>query len=388
MSTEPTTASDGPLTGIRILDLTRVVMGPLATQVLADQGADVVVVEAAGGDTNRVMGPGPHRELSGISLNLMRNKRSVSIDLKSAEGAGFVRSLLATCDVVAATMRPSALERLGLSYAQVKELKPDIIYCQAQGFPQAGGRADEPAYDDIIQAATGASDVIERVTGSPGLFPTIVADKVCGLVMAQAITAALVHRERSGEGQHIEVPMVQAMAAFTLAEHGSGAIAEPPVADPGKPAPGYPRVLSPERRPHPTSDGLVHMLPYRREHYIALFRAAGVEEAETDPRYADQAATIRHSDSLYQDVRRICRTRTTREWLEFCHAAGIPATPVRTLQEMIDDLPLADHPAAGSYRVIPQMANFSRTSGGLRRPAPLIGEHTREVAGELGEEPV
>ncbi|MFS0883655.1 CaiB/BaiF CoA transferase family protein [Aeromicrobium sp. 179-A 4D2 NHS] len=381
MADQPRTG--GPLEGIRVLDLTRVVMGPLATQVLADQGADVILVEAPGGDTNRVMGPGPHPELSGIALNLLRNKRSIDVDLKSDEGREIIRALVPQCDVVVATMRPQVLTRLGLDYDSLKQLRPDLVYCQAQGFPLASDRAGEPAYDDIIQAASGVADMVQRVTGEPSLLPTIFADKVCGLVMAQAIVAALFHRERTGEGQHVEVPMQQATAAFMLAEHGSGAISEPPVNIEGRPASGYPRVLSPERRPHPTKDGLVHLFPYLPRHYARLFAAAGVEGAESDPRYVDQRATLIHSDSLYRDVRKVAPQRTTEEWLEFCRTEGIPATHVASLQDLVDELDLAEHPAAGAYRVIPQLANFSRTPGSVRRPAPLIGEHTDEVLVEL-----
>ncbi|SEG90504.1 Crotonobetainyl-CoA:carnitine CoA-transferase CaiB [Thermomonospora echinospora] len=374
----------GPLHGIRVLDLTRVVMGPLATQILADQGADVVTVEPAGGDTNRVMGPGPHPELSGISLNLMRNKRSVVIDLKSEGGRTAVRRLVESSDVVVSTMRPGALTRLGLDYPAVRAMREDIVYCQAQGFPLDSPHANEPAYDDIIQAATGVSDIMLRIWGSPALMPTIFADKVCGLVMAQAITAALVERQRTGQGRHIEVPMAQAMAAFMLAEHGSGAISQPPIAPPGRPATGYPRVLSPERRPHPTKDGWVHLLPYHPKHYVALFTEAGVEGAADDPRYADLRATILNSDSLYRDIRRITPSRTTDEWLDYCRNTGIPATRVASLQDLVDELEVVEHPVAGGYRVIPRMATFHGTEPALRRHAPLIGQDTADVLTELG----
>jgi crotonobetainyl-CoA:carnitine CoA-transferase CaiB-like acyl-CoA transferase len=373
----------GPLAGIRVLDLTRVIMGPLATQILADQGADVILVEAEGGDTNRVMGPGPHVELSGIALNLLRNKRSIDLDLRSAEGRDVVRRLVATCDVVVSTMRPHVLVRLGLDYATLSSIRSDLIYCQAQGFPLDSAQANEPAYDDIIQAASGVSDMIERVWGHPALLPTIFTDKVCGLVIAQAVTAALFHRQRTGQGQHIEVAMQEATSAFMLAEHGGGAIAEPPVAFDGLPAAGYPRVLSPERRPHPTKDGQVHLFPYLPKHYAAIFSEVGRQGADSDPRYADRRAALRNSDSLYRDIRAIAPLRTTQEWLEYCRAAGIPATRVATLQDLVDPLPVVSHPAAGHYRLIPQMARFSVTQGTLRRSAPLIGEHTDEVLAEL-----
>lgn len=371
---------------MRVLDLTRVFMGPLATQLLADQGADVIMIEAASGDTNRVMGPGPHDELSGVAMNLLRNKRSVQLDLKSAEGLALVHRIAATCDVVVATMRPEALVRLGVDYDTIAKIKPDIVYCQAQGFPLDGPRANEPAYDDIIQAACGVADMMERVWGKATLIPTIFADKVCGLVIAQAVTAALFHRDRTGEGQHIEVAMDETITAFMLAEHGAGAIPEPPVAFADTPAAGYPRVLSPERRPHPTKDGQVHLFPYLPKHYAAIFTEAGVADADKDPRYASERATLRNSDSLYRDIRAVAPQRTTDEWLEYCRANGIPATRVNTLQDLVDTLPLAQHPVAGTYRVIPPMARFGRTPSSVRRPAPLIGEHTAEVVAELNAE--
>ena len=212
------TAPRGPLSGMRIIDLTRVIMGPLCTQVLADQGADVIMIEAAEGDTNRDMGPGPHPQFSGISLNLLRNKRSAVLDLKTAEGMSALHALLADADVLITTLRPRALRSLGLDYDHVRQIRPDIVYCQAQGFPLGSDRENEPAYDDVIQAASGVPDVIERVFGVPSFMPTIFADKVCGLIMAQAVTAALLHRERTGEGQHIEVPMQQATSAFMLTD--------------------------------------------------------------------------------------------------------------------------------------------------------------------------
>lgn len=377
---------EGPLAGIRVLDLTRVVMGPLATQVLADQGADVILVEANGGDTNRVMGPGPHPELSGVALNLLRNKRSIDVDLKSEKGMALIHRLVKTCDVVMATMRPQVLTRLGLDYESLSKVKPDLIYCQAQGWPIGSERAEEPAYDDIIQAASGVSDALERIHGEPGLIPTIFADKVSGLVMAQSVSVALFHRERTGEGQHIEVPMQQATSSFMLVEHGSGAITEPPLNVPGRPAAGYQRILSPERRPHRTKDGEIHIFPYLPKHYVALFSEAGIADAENDPRYADKRASLVHSDSLYRDIRKIAPSRTTAEWLTYCKAAGIPATDVASLQDLVDALPISEHPTIGKYRVIPAMANFGTTPiGVVRRTAPLIGENTAEVLAELDQ---
>ena len=375
----------GPLEGVRVLDLTRVIMGPLATQILADQGADVIVVEDRGGDTCRVMGPGPHGELSGIALNLLRNKRSIVIDLKSPEGRDLVHRLVRTVDVVVSTMRPSALTRLGLDYDTVRMIRPDVVYCQAQGYALSSPEANEPAYDDIVQVASGASELMERVTGHASLLPTIFADKVCGLAIAQAISAALFSRERTGRGEHIEVPMVQATRAFVLLEHGGGAISEPPVHAPGQPAVGYPRILTRERRPQATKDGQVFLFPYLPKHYAALFGDAHLPTSQRDPRYETTRSAIVNAESLQHDVHEICSSRTTQEWLDFCREQGIPATPVATLQQMVDELEVAHHPAAGTYRVLPQMANFGESSGTVRRPAPLIGENGVEIIDELVE---
>lgn len=373
----------GPLSGIRVLDLTRVIMGPLGTQILADQGADVILVEAQGGDTCRVMGPGPHQELSGIALNLLRNKRSINADLKTADGLALVHRLVRTCDVVVATMRPQVLERLHVDYRTLSQIRPDIVYCQAQGFPLDSARANEPAYDDIIQAASGVSDMFERVWGQPALMPTIFADKVCGLIIAQAVSAALYRRQVTGLGQHVEVAMQETMSAFMLAEHGAGAISEPPVNYEGMPAAGYPRIMSTERRPHETKDGLIHLFPYLPKHYRALFSEAGIAVAG-DERYADQRAALRNSDSLYRDIRKIAPLRNTADWLEYCRREGIPATEVATLQDLVDELPMADHPAAGRYRFIPKMARFSGADHSQPpRPAPLIGQDTDHVVREL-----
>ncbi|MDT3446320.1 MULTISPECIES: CaiB/BaiF CoA-transferase family protein [unclassified Pseudofrankia] len=379
--------SRGPLSDIRVLDLSRVIMGPFATQILADQGADVIVAESDSQQINRVMGAGTHQELSGITLNLLRNKRSVRLDLTTARGQRSVRALVRTCDVVVATMRPFALEALGVDYESLRKMKPDLVYCQAQGFPLGSGHENEPAYDDIIQAAVGVADIMERVWGEPALIPTIFADKVCGLVIAQAVTAALFYRQRTGEGQHVEVAMNEAMTAFMLTEHGDGGMVVPPVSVAGERATGYKRVLSKERRPHPTKDGYVHLLPYQPSHYAELFGDAGWPNADNDPRYADRRATLVNSDSLYRDVRRLAPTRTTAEWLDYCREHGIPVTRVSTLEDLIGDLPIAEHPAAGRYRLTPQLAKFAATPGSIHRPAPLIGQHTEELLAELGIDP-
>jgi len=369
----------GALKGIRVLDLTSVVMGPMATQILGDLGADVITVESARGETNRAMGPGPHSALSGTSLNLLRSKRNIALDLTHPDGRDVLMRLAATCDVFVTNLRPSSLGRLRLTYDEVRYARPDVVYCQAHGFPTDTDRANDPAYDDIIQSATGVADAARRAYGEPRLVPILVADKVAGLTIVYAVLAALFHRERSGEGQHIEVPMTQAMTAFMLVEHGAGGVSQPPTG----PA-GYQRILTPERRPQRTADGWINVLPYSRQQYDTLFAAGGREDLLGDARYADGRARIANSDFLYQQVRAILVQRTTGEWLAFCRDNEIPATPVVTLEELLAEQPVMTHPLAGNYRHIRPAARLAATPMRASRPAPLPGQHNHEVLKEVG----
>ena len=372
----------GPLDGVRVLDLTSVVMGPLATQILGDLGADVITIEAAKGETNRVMGLGPHPQLSGIALNLLRNKRNVAVDLKSPDGRDAVLAIAATCDVFVTNLRPAPLIRLGLTYEDVRAVRPDVVFCQAAGWPSDSTRADDPAYDDIVQAASGAADVIRRASAdaeSPALFPTILADKVSGLTLTYAILAALFERERSGEGQRVEVPMVDAVAAFLLVEHGAGAVGRPPQA----PA-GYHRILTPHRRPQRSADGWIQVFPYTQAHYDALFAASGRDDLVGDERLSSTRARAANSELLYGTLESIIAERTTAQWLTFCSEHGIPAAPMTDLDELVASMPDASHPVAGPYKSVPSPVRFSRSPASVRRPAPLTGEHNRDVLREVG----
>lgn len=377
ISASPT--STGPLSGWRVLDLTAVVMGPLATQILGDLGADVIVVENHHGDTNRVMGPGPHPQLSGVSLNLLRNKRNVSLDIRSAAGRDALLRIAATCDVFVTNIRPGALRRAGLEYADLVKVRPDIVYCEAHGFPLGSPREDDPAYDDIIQAETGVADAARRQHGAPLLASTLVADKVCGLTIAYAVMAALLRRERTGEGDHVEVPMAETVKAWMLVEHGAGAIPVPPLA----PA-GYARILTPYRRPQQTLDGWINVLPYTPANYAALFAEGGRDDLLGDPRYGSARARIHNSDFLYAQVAAIIGTRTSAAWLEFCRQHDIPAAAVGSLDDIVGELPVASHPQAGDYHYIPPPVRFSAAPSSLRRHAPLIGADTDEVLAEVG----
>jgi len=372
-------ANTGPLAGVRVVDLSSVVMGPLATQMLGDLGADIICIEAEGGDTNRVMGAGPHRQLSGVSLNLLRNKRNIALNLKVPGARDAFLRLVATADVLVTNLRPAPLGRLGLRYDDVRAVRPDIVYCQAHGWATGSGDEEMPAFDDVIQAASGIPDLEQRVLGERMLVPTLVADKVSGIAIATAVLAALFHRERTGEGQRIEVPMADVVSAFVLVEHGAEAIPEPPIG----PA-GYHRILSPERRSQRTADGWINVLPFSPSHYAALWEEGGRHDLKDDPRAATGRARIAHGDELYRDVAEVLLTRTTAFWLDFCRKHSIPSSAVRTVDELVADLPLAEHPVVGRYRQVPFPVRFSQTPASVRRHAPLIGEHSIEVLRELG----
>jgi crotonobetainyl-CoA:carnitine CoA-transferase CaiB-like acyl-CoA transferase len=369
----------GPLDGIRVLDLTSVVMGPYATQILGDLGADVITVEPPRGEANRSMGPGPLPQLSGVALNLLRNKRNIAVDFKHPAGLQALLDIAATCDVFVTNLRPGTLARAGLAYEDVAACRPDVIYCQAHGYPSDGARADDPAYDDVIQTETGIADATSRLTDRPMITATILADKVCGLTIVYAVTAALYRRAVSGRGDRIEVPMVETVSAFTLVEHGAAAIPVPAMG----PA-GYTRVLNQERGPWPTSDGWIMALPYTKEHYDSIFSAAGRFDLLGDPRYSTASLRITNAPFLYHAIGSMMGERTTAEWLEFFKAQDVPAASVATLDSLVHALPEADHPAAGRFRQIPPAVRFDRSPQSIRRAAPLIGQHTEEVLGEAG----
>ena len=368
----------GPLAGVRVLDLTSVVMGPFATQLLGDLGADVITIEPPRGDNNRSMGPGPHPQLSGVALNLLRNKRNVMIDFKHPAGHEALLAIAATCDAFVTNLRPGTLERAKLAYQDVAAVRPDIVYCQAHGYPSGSDRRDDPAYDDVIQTETGIADAYGRVAGQPMVAPTIMADKVCGLTIVYAVLAGLYRRATTGAGEFIEVPMADTMISFMLAEHGAGAIPRPPLG----PA-GYSRVLTPHRRPWPTKDGWMMVLAYTKEQFDSIFEATG-SDLLGDERYATGRARIANAGFLYDQVGRMLAGRTTAEWVAFFRRHDVPAGVIGSLDDLVDRLPEADHPHAGRYKLIPPPVRFAGSPQSVRRPAPLIGEHTEEVLAEAG----
>jgi crotonobetainyl-CoA:carnitine CoA-transferase CaiB-like acyl-CoA transferase len=371
----------GPLAGIRVVELATVIMAPYACQILGDLGADVIKVEEAGGDHSRVMGGGPHPQLSGVALNLHRNKRSVTLDLHQPAPRDAFLKLLDTADVFVTNLRPRALTRLELDYESVGAQRPGLVYCEAHGFSLESGEADRPSYDDIVQAVTGLPALTEAATESANYLPTIIGDKVTGLTITYAVLAALIHRTATGEGQRVEVPMFDAVLGFNLVEHLARAVI------PGE-TPGYNRILNPFRRPHRTKDGYVAMLPYSDKSWSDLYHAVGHERELSDPWFQQR---LQNPRPVYASLGKILATRTTAEWLDLAAELGIPAGPVPSVEEIITDpaqhrgvITEHEHPSIGTYRQISPPVRFDRSSATVRRHAPLVGEDTAEVLREIG----
>ena len=382
---------NGPLSGYRIVDLTTVVLGPYATRILGDMGADIVKVEPPEGDMLRDIGPRKSPGMAPIYLALGSSKRSVVLDLKRPGARAALTRLVAGADAFVHSMRPAAVARLGLTYGEVRDARPDIVYCGACGFGSGGPYAGRPAYDDLIQGMCGIADLMGRVTGGPPRYaPTIVADKTVGLFVANAVLAALLHRERTGEGQEIEVPMFETMVSYVMVEHLWERTVRP---DDG--ALGYVRMLAPNRRPFRTADGYICMLAYTDRHWKAFFDLAGRPELAADPRYATISARTENVTDLYSVAETLLGERTTGEWLADLEKAEVPAGPVNALEDLLADPHLAgqdlirrvEHPSEDETLQVGSPARFSRSPAAVRRPAPLLGEHTVEVLREAGLHP-
>jgi len=379
--------NSGPLSGIRVLDMTSVVLGPVATHILADYGAEVIKVEPLEGDLMRANGVSLHKGMSSIFLAINRNKRSLAIDLKSPQGRDVLHRLIPKVDVLVHNMRVRAIGRLGFGYERVRELNPGIVYCVATGFGQDGPYRDKPAFDDIIQSASGLVGLNRANLGVAGYAPTLLADKTIGVFTANAVLAGLVHRLRTGEGQSIEVPMYETMTAFLLAEHLGGFSFEP------QSAPfGYARVLAGGRQPLPTLDGHVSMLPYTEHHWTAFLREAGHEEAIEQYQVRNRHDRNRNIGPLYALLASIVGQRTTAHWMEVCERLDIPATPIYDLDALpehphlkaVELFQRAEHPSEGPIRYVRPTVKFSRTPATVRHQAPQLGADNDAILGELG----
>ena len=373
----------GPLNGVRILDLTAVGMGPMATQLLGDFGADVIKVESAEGDVFRHVQPQRHRGMSHAYLNLNRNKRSVVLDAKSELGRDQLRALIAASDVFVSNMRVPALRRLGLDAGSLLRDFPRLVHCVCNGYSERGPYGHRAAVDDTIQAACGLAWLQGEAGAAPPKYVnTVVADKVVALYVANAITSALFEREKSGQGQAVEVPMFECMASFLCAEHLAGLTYVPPEG----PA-GYSRLLSEFRKPFRTRNGWLSVVPYTDGQWKRFFELVGEPQMADDPRYGRQAERSKHFGELYAYVETILTRKTTADWVALLDAADIPFAPVHSIASLLEDPHLKavgfwreiDHPTEGRLLQAGLPVTFSRTPADVRRHAPSLGEHNAEL---------
>jgi crotonobetainyl-CoA:carnitine CoA-transferase CaiB-like acyl-CoA transferase len=378
----------GPLQGIKVVDMTTVLMGPYATQMLGDYGADVIKVESIDGDVTRLIGPTRHSGMGPVFLNTNRSKRSICLDLKKPTGREVVLRLIKSADVLVYNVRPQAMARLNLGYDVVAEINPRLIYAGVFGFGQDGPYAAKPAYDDLIQGATGLPSLMAQTSdGMPRYVPNALVDRIVGLTAVGAICASLVHRDRTGRGQRVDIPMFETMASFVLGDHMGGLTYEPPL-DKG----GYPRHLSRDRRPYKTSDGYISVIVYNDKQWESFFKATGRDDLRGDPRFANFAGRAANIDFVYGELARVFETRSTAEWMELLNKADIPVMPMHDLQDMLSDphlvatnfFPVVEHPTEGPIRSMKVSANWSETKAEPARLAPRLNEQGEEILREAG----
>lgn len=377
----------GPLDGVRVVELTSVVLGPWACQLLGDMGADVIKVEAPHGDSNRTLGAARHAGMAALYLTCNRNKRSVVLDLKRPGARDALLKLVESADVFVHNNRPQVMEKLRLEYADLKAVNPRVIYCGSYGYSRFGPYGAMGALDDSIQAVSGIAMLNKLVLGEPRYLPTIVADKTTALTVVYAVLAALFNRERTGEGQEIEVPMYETMVSYVMAEHLWGMTFEPPIG-----TAGYTRLMSHHRKPYPTRDGYIAILPYLDAHWETFCKLSGRTELLDDPRFKTLALRVQNIDATYDETAKTMATRTTKEWIDIFGASSVPTIIVNSLEDLIDDPHLEavgfwqeqDHPTEGRLRMAGFPARFFATPADIRRHAPRLGEHTREVLREAG----
>ena len=379
----------GPLDGVRVIDLTSVILGPYATQIIGDLGADVIKIEPREGDNMRHSAPMKSPGMGHIFLHLNRNKRSVVLDLKKPQGREALLKLASTADVLVYNVRPQAMARLGLTYDDVRAVNERIVYVGAYGFAQDGPYAAKPAYDDLIQGMVALPTLLRQAGADrPRFVPSTIADRITGLNTVNAITAALFYRERTGKGQAVEVPMFESLAQFVLGDHMAGKTFEPQIAPMG-----YTRMLAPDRNPYATKDGYLCLLMYNDKQWRAFFRLLGREEMfESDERFATQRRRSEHFAETYAFVAEQIRTRTSAKWLEALTAADIPVMPLNTLETLLEDEHLnrtgffstIEHPSEGTIRTMRVPSHWSESEPDRMRPAPRLGEHSVEVLREAG----
>jgi crotonobetainyl-CoA:carnitine CoA-transferase CaiB-like acyl-CoA transferase len=384
-----TVPATGPLAGIRIVDLTSVVFGPYATQMLGDAGAEIIKVEPPEGDIMRAAAAARSPGMGAVFLNANRNKRSIVLDLKQPAAREALLKIAATADVFIHSLRPQAIRKLGLAYADLAAVRPDIIYCSAWGFWSKGPYAERPAYDDVIQGMSGTADLVrKRGAETPDFAPMVMADKISGLHAVAAVSMALVHRARTGQGQEVEIPMLESVTSFNLVEHLAGAVFDPPEGPMG-----YNRVLVPDRKPHRTKDGFMVVLPYTNRQWRAFFETAGRDDMRDDPRLDNAVLRAKQNAEMYQMIAEIMPTRTTAKWERTLGAADVPCVRVNSLEDLEHDPHLIDtgffktydHPTEGRLKTTDAPLKFGASPAqAVRRAPPRLGQHSREILNEAG----
>jgi formyl-CoA transferase len=378
----------GPLEGVKVIDMTTVLMGPYATQMLGDYGADVIKVESLEGDVTRLIGPTRHAGMGPVFLNTNRSKRSIALDLKKPAGRDAVLRLIASADVLVYNVRPQAMARLQLDYDLVSKINPRLIYAGVFGFGQDGPYAAKPAYDDLIQGATALPALMAQTgDGVPRYVPNALVDRIVGLTAVGAICASLVHRNRTGRGQRVDIPMFETMAGFVLGDHMGGLTYEPPL-DKG----GYARHLSRDRRPYKTSDGYICVIVYNDKQWENFFQATGRDDLRKDTRFSTFAGRATNIDVVYAELARIFETKSTAEWIDLLNKADVPVMPMHDLESMLQDahlvatnyFPVVDHPREGKIRSMKVSAKWSETPSEPVRLAPRLNEHGAEILREAG----
>ncbi|MEN3975614.1 CoA transferase [Emcibacter sp. SYSU 3D8] len=382
----------GPLDGVRVVDMSTVLLGPYAGQIMGDLGADVIRVESPKADMTRWAGPSAHRGFSPIFMNCNRNKRSLCLDLKKDGAFEALVEIIRTADVFLHNVRLEAVERLGLGYDAVRAIKPDIVYVHCVGFGSEGAYAGRPAYDDIVQAAAGAVSLNRLIDPDeePRYIATLAADKTTGLHAAYATLAALFHRERTGEGQFVEVPMLESFTSFLMIEHMNGHTWEPPQGDYG-----YHRIININRKPYRTKDGFICIMPYSTDQWRAALRLGGIPIADDDPRLQTMGGLARHFRELYGLLADVTGTRTSDEWMTLLSDLDIPVMRVNQVEDLkteehlssVDFFEQREHPSEGIWRSMRQPVKFSATPASVRRDPPGLGEHNRELLLEAGMSP-
>ncbi|MDD9877477.1 MAG: CoA transferase [Magnetovibrio sp.] len=385
----PTSHAPLPLQGVRVVDLTAVIFGPMATQTLAGLGAEVIKVESLEGDIIRYGGHTRSPGMSTVFMNSNRGKRSLAIDLKTEAGRTALGKLVATADVFAHSMRRRAAERLAITYDDIRAIKPDIVYAFACGFASDGPNRDLPAYDDVIQAASGLAS-LAGAEGAPRLIRSIAADKIAGLFLTQALITALLVKQQTGAGQYVEVPMMECLAHFVLLEHLADASFDPPRGgDEGRP--GYQRVTSASRRPHRTKDSYIVLLPYTTGHWQRFFKLIGRDDMAEAAWIADPPERSRRVAELYEMIGEVTPSRTTAEWVAALREIDVPASPVNTLDDLLDDPQLRasglfehyEHPSEGRLRGLAspvRYSGFEPVSGA----APRLGGDGAAILADIG----